>query len=97
MNYKPNISPLKSNLNYCKNLLHSLTYYCAPARIVYHHLENIKIPQTFTTKRILFILLLNFLLITIINSSLLNPGPFSSGKIISSGLSLNVLYQMFRV
>ena len=88
---KPNISLLKINLNYYKNLLHKLTYNSAPTRIAYHHLENIIASRTFFTKRVLFILLLNFLLITIINSSLLNPGPFSSGIIKASGL--NVLYQ----
>ena len=88
---KPNISLPKNNLNYYKNLLHKLTYNSAPTRIAYHHLGNIIAPRTFSTKRVLFILLLNFLLITIIDSSLLNPGPFSSGIVKASGL--NALYQ----
>ena len=73
-------------------MLHKLTYNSAPTRIEYHHLENIIALRTFSTKRVLFILLLNFLLLTIINSSLLNPGPFSpSGIVKASGL--NILYQ----
>ena len=85
------MNPSTNNIICNTNVIGNLSYFGVPTRIVYHYFESNKKSQNWPTKSILFILVIIFLLIAIINSSLLNPGPNSFGKNGATGLS--VLYQ----
>ena len=75
------------HLNIVRKLISSNT----PTRLTYLKIMSNKIPQVRLIKLILFIHLLIYFLITIINCCLINPGPYTPVEPKAS--SLNIFYQ----
>ena len=73
------------------NILRELISSSTPTRMSYFKIMINEIPQVPLIKLILFIYLLIYFLITIINCSLLNPGPDTLAEPKAS--SLNIFYQ----
>ena len=90
MNYKT-INYREMIFSIHQNILRKLYYFNTPTRMRYHGINTNETLQTDLIKLIPFIHLLIYLLITIINCSLINPGP--GLKVEPKTTSINIFYQ----